>query len=462
MGGERFKGVLLSVLIVAFLIVPLLLISAGTALGGDVEWVRQFGSSGNNNDYAYDVAVDAAGNVYVAGKTFGMLPEQTDVSWGGDAFVRKYDGEGNEIWTKEFGTSGGDYADCVAVDASGNVYVAGETEGALPGQSSSGYYDAFVRRYDGFGNELWTRQFGSSTDDYAWGVAVDASGNIYVAGETYGALPGQTWLGGEDAFVRKYDDFGNEIWTRQFGSSGGDFARGVAVDASGNVYVAGYTGGALPGQTSSGGDDVFIMKLGEVAPGEEMQVGFKAGDWIKYDYAISGAPPGTPLPQWIKVEFLSVEGTAVSVRATMHMPDGTEPSETMTIDVATGEGTFGGLSGFAIPANSKAGDSINLIGYGTLTIAGETTRTYAGASRTVLHASISQYGAQLTFYWDKQAGVMVEASGTSDGMTVTAKVTETNMWQAGPSAPTNWPLIAGVIGVIVVIGIVAVVYMKRR
>jgi len=225
--------------------------------GRDIEWVRQFGSP--NYDYAYGVAVDASGNVCVGGYTGGVLPGQT--SFGGDdAFVRKYDGSGNELWTRQFGTSSGDAVVGVAVDSSGNVYVAGITGGALPGQTSSGGWDAFVRKYNGSGNVLWTRQFGTSASDYAYGVAVDGSGNVCVAGYTDGALPGQTSSGSRDAFVRKYDGSGNVLWTRQFGTSASDYAYGVAVDASGNVYVTGETWGALPGQTFSGYYDAFVRK----------------------------------------------------------------------------------------------------------------------------------------------------------------------------------------------------------
>src|SRR2546426_243908 len=94
-------------------------------------------------------------------------------------------------------------ADGIAVDASG-VYVAGLTWDALPGQTSAGSGDAFLRKYDASGNVLWTRQFGSSDVDQADNIAVDASG-AYVAGDTAGAFPGQTSAGGVDAFVRKYD-----------------------------------------------------------------------------------------------------------------------------------------------------------------------------------------------------------------------------------------------------------------
>ena len=95
----------------------------------------------------------------------------------------------------------------------------------------------------------WTRQFGSGTFDQAFGVAAGASG-VYVAGRTFGALPFQTSAGDEDAFVRKYDLNGTELWTRQFGSAIHDQAFGVAADTSG-VYMGGTTFGALPDQTRS-------------------------------------------------------------------------------------------------------------------------------------------------------------------------------------------------------------------
>ena len=210
MGTESFKGALLSTLIIASLASPLLLISAKAAWGQEIVWIRQFGTFAN--DHATDVAVDTSGNIYVAGETVGALPGQTS-SGDWDVFVRKYDGSGSELWTRQFGTFATDHTTDVAIDASGNVYAAGYTGGALPGQSSSGFDDAFVRKYDGSGNELWTMQFGTSTYDYAESVAVDASGNIYVAGETLGALLGQTSSGGLDAFVRKYDSSSNELWT---------------------------------------------------------------------------------------------------------------------------------------------------------------------------------------------------------------------------------------------------------
>ena len=222
---------------------------------GTEVWTRQFGSI--RTDAAVGVAVDVSG-IYVVGQTSGVLPGQ-DASGGGDAFIRKYDTNGTEVWTRQFGTSSPDQADGVGVDVSG-VYVGGRTLGAFPGETASGSRDAFVRKYDVNGMEEWTRQFGSASRDEALGVAVDASG-VYVGGVTLGALPGQAASGsfGTDAFVRKYDINGMEQWTRQFGTTGSDDANAVAVDATG-VYVGGRTSGELPDQSSEGTPDAFVRK----------------------------------------------------------------------------------------------------------------------------------------------------------------------------------------------------------
>jgi len=222
---------------------------------GTVRWTRQFGT--NATDEALGVATDASGNVYVAGYTGGAL--EGDSAGGFDAFVRSFDGDGTVRWTRQFGTSGGDSASGVATDASGNVYVAGRTGGALEGPNA-GFFDAFVRSFAGDGTVRWTRQFGTSSDDSASGVATDASGNVYVAGSTGGALEGPA-AASTDAFVRSFAGDGTVRWTRQFGTSGSDRAAGVATDVSGGVYVAGLTFGALEGE-SFGGWDAFIRTYG--------------------------------------------------------------------------------------------------------------------------------------------------------------------------------------------------------
>ncbi|MSQ40237.1 MAG: hypothetical protein EXR55_00940 [Dehalococcoidia bacterium] len=112
------------------------------------------------------------------------------------------------LWTRQFGSSITDSANGVGVDGAGNVYVVGNsfTDGPL-------LPDAFVRKYGPKGTELWTSQFDSPHANSAQGGALDEAGNVYVVGYTNGALPGQTPLGSTDAFVRKYTPDGEEVWT---------------------------------------------------------------------------------------------------------------------------------------------------------------------------------------------------------------------------------------------------------
>ncbi|MFQ5511713.1 MAG: Ig-like domain-containing protein [Candidatus Krumholzibacteriia bacterium] len=215
-------------------------------------WTRQFGTS--VSDEATGVALDATG-VYVSGFTTGTLPGETSAG-GTDAFVRKYALDGTVVWTRQYGTPGIDEAFAVSVDATG-IYVVGRTDGVLPGQSGAGAGDAYIRKYDTDGSELWTRQFGSSGSDDAFGIHADGSG-AYIAGRTSGVLAGQVGAGGTDAFVRRYDLGGNVVWTRQFGTSLGDEACGVSVSAQG-VCVSGFTAGGLPGHISAGSNDPFLV-----------------------------------------------------------------------------------------------------------------------------------------------------------------------------------------------------------
>jgi hypothetical protein len=212
---------------------------------GAEAWTRQFAVGLPNEITVADSAI------YVVGMTTDAF------SGNSDAFVGKYDINGNEVWVRQFGTDDDDSASGLFADSFG-VYVAGSTRGSFPGYSNSGDSDAFVRKYDINGNDVWTLQFGTSGDDYVSGVAGNNSG-IYVAGTTNGALPGQTSMGNVDAYVRKYDADGNEVWTHQFGTWSSDSASSITVDDAA-IYVAGDAGDTLPEQDPSMRGGVYVRK----------------------------------------------------------------------------------------------------------------------------------------------------------------------------------------------------------
>jgi hypothetical protein len=93
-----------------------------------------------------------------------------------------------------------------------------------------------------------------------YGVATDGSGNVYVTGYTGCGLDGNTNAGDGDIFLTKYDTNGNKLWTRQLGTANVDVGYGVATDGSGNIYVNGSTYSGLDGNTNAGYDDIFLTK----------------------------------------------------------------------------------------------------------------------------------------------------------------------------------------------------------
>ena len=169
-------------------------------------WNTFLGSSGY--DKGYSVAVDANGNVYVAGYSTATWGSPVRAfSSGGDAFAAKLDSSGALTWNTFLGGSGSDYGNSVAVDANGNVYVAGYSyvTWGSPARAFSGFNDAFAAKLDFSGVLTWNTFLGGGGNDIGYSVAVDANGNVYVAGgsdATWGS-PVRAFSSYNDAFVVK-------------------------------------------------------------------------------------------------------------------------------------------------------------------------------------------------------------------------------------------------------------------
>jgi hypothetical protein len=220
-----------------------------------LDWVREFGTSRYDLGYAAAAGRDGP---YVAGFTNYELPRQT-YRRRSDVFVRAYDVAGDVRWTRQFGSSGIDHA--LAMTAAGDrVYVAGFTDGRLPGQTARGGTDAFAAGFTASGKLEWLLQFGSRTDEQATGIAAGSTA-VYVGGWTDGALTRGVRSGGRDAWLVKLSPAGAILWTREFGSPETDEIRALTVRET-QVVAAGWTDGSLPGQTSQGGSDAFVREYG--------------------------------------------------------------------------------------------------------------------------------------------------------------------------------------------------------
>ena len=163
-------------------------------------------------------------------------------------------------WTKQIGTSSTDSGRGVTIDSLGNIYITGVTEGGLDGNTSNGERDIFLLKYNSSGVKQWTQQMGTSSNDYGDGTVIDSSNNIYVTGTTGGGLDGNISSGGYDIFLVKYNSSGVKQWSKQMGTSSNEWGYGMSVDSSENLYITGYTEGGLDGNTNSGGKDIFLVK----------------------------------------------------------------------------------------------------------------------------------------------------------------------------------------------------------
>ena len=224
---------------------------------GDTAWVRRYNGPGNTEDDAYAIAVDDSGSVYVTGSA-GTIKydaggnQQWHGTWGGtniavdilsnvyitgesadDYQTVKYYPNGDTAWLRRYDGPGNsnDEAYAIAIDSSGNVYVTGWSTGMGTDYdyATIKYYPngdtAWVRRYDGPGNG-W---------DYGIDIALDRSGNIYVTGTTLDSV-----ISVDHATI-KYDPYGATAWLKRYDGpgNGNDAARAIAVDESSNVYVTG-------------------------------------------------------------------------------------------------------------------------------------------------------------------------------------------------------------------------------
>jgi len=194
---------------------------------GNPIWMRTYNGTGNSTDMANDVAIDISGNVYISGTSMGI---GTDF----DYALIKYDSSGVLKWVQRFNgiSNSTDQPSSLEVDGHENIYLTGFND--RPGTS----FDFATIKYNSNGDSQWVNFYNGTGNSYdqSRSIAVDNSGNVYITGGSNG---GET---GEDFTTIKYDSTGVQKWVRIYAGWGGDIndnSSSVGVDASGNVYVTG-------------------------------------------------------------------------------------------------------------------------------------------------------------------------------------------------------------------------------
>ncbi|HRJ30130.1 MAG TPA: SBBP repeat-containing protein [Cyclobacteriaceae bacterium] len=282
-------------------------------------WATYYGGTGS--DSGRDVTTDGSGNVYLAGTTqsFSAIAiggHQNSNSGAGDAYLVKFNTNGERQWATYYGGTSYDEGSSVGTDEAGNVFLAGSTASTTNisnnshqntfGGGGEDPSDAFLAKFNTNGTRLWATYYGGSGDDYANAIATDSEGNIYMAGTTQStsaiASGGHknTYGGGiSDAFLVKFNTSGARQWGTYYGGTSDDTGYAVATDNSGNVYLGGLT-----------------MSTGNISSSGHQNT-FGGGNWDGFLVKFQGAAPVVePTAQPTGLNFTSVTTSSFTVNYT--------------------------------------------------------------------------------------------------------------------------------------------------
>ncbi len=275
-----------------------------TVANNDTGWVLAMGGSGIETAHA--ISSDADNNIIIAGYFNGTMDfggGALTSAGNADIFVAKYSPAGDHLWSKRFGSAAADTAHAVHADAAGNIYVAGRFDGTtnLGGGdlASAGSYDIFLAKYSPNGDHLWSKRFGDTGGgDWAQALAVDRSGNVLMAGSFTGHVNfgGGDLSGGDNpsVFIAKYTPGGSHMWSRGVHCSITGSALGLGIDGSDNPVMVGRFGSTIDfgGSvlTSAGLSDVYVAKYS--AAGEYLWAKRFGGSGDDWGYAVAVSSNG--------------------------------------------------------------------------------------------------------------------------------------------------------------------------
>ena len=244
-----------------------------------------------------------------------------------DIFLAKYDSGGGHQWSKRFGGIGYDACFSLATDAEGSVFTTGNFQGVVSFggdefTSNGDDVDAFVAKYDSDGQHLWSHGFGGPSYEYGYHLDVDDWGNVHIIGsftQTINAGGNDLFsAGATDAFVASYGGNGQHIWSQSFGDTGYDAGQSIDADVAGNLLITGYFDGSVDfggGPLSSvGSPDAYFAKFGSVmtgigrAPNRTLSISaspnpFNPSTMIRYEL---------PLPGHVAISIYDVRGLLIA------------------------------------------------------------------------------------------------------------------------------------------------------
>jgi hypothetical protein len=230
---------------------------------GEQVWSKQLGENAGEDPLhlvVQGLAADDQENIYVFGYTDSKLGQEK--KGGYDAFIAKYDQAGTQQWVWQLGTPEHDVCTGLDIDASGNLYITGYTYGSFA-KPNKGQADIFVAAYNQTGTLLWQDQAGTDVDDRAMGIRLGNNNDLYLCGSTNGTLAREN-NSQPDIVVARYERTGKPLWLHQYGTEAADVAICIEISEHGQVYAGGITYGNFASQRAQRGrGDAFVARIAE-------------------------------------------------------------------------------------------------------------------------------------------------------------------------------------------------------
>jgi hypothetical protein len=376
---------------------------SGSPTGDFVQTVNP--SSGTTTAQA--TAVDSNGNVYIVGNASGNFGNEINQG-SQDVYLSKYDSSGNLQWTQMLGSSGTASAYSLAVNPQGGVVVVGSTTSQLTQTAiSDGNTGSFAASYDAGGNQNWVTQIPTLADNQAQAVSVDSSGNVYIGGQVTGEIgAGQTSSGGTNAYVAKLSSTGSIEYEQQFGPSGSDQVAATATTSDGGLVVASVQNGQAIVSKYANGDATqtpeWQVNLGNLQNGTLGNLAVSGNQIYLSGTTANGS--------------LNAGGQASVANASTGGTNGfvfnlTDNGASATPNTVSYVGTSGG---------NTQGNALTVGQDGTVYLAGTTTGTFTGQSRSVSGVN-NMYVAALApggnIEWTRQYGG-ADGQSTAQGVAI--------------------------------------------
>jgi hypothetical protein len=284
---------------------------------GNRLWGTYYG--GNGIEQGNSIVVNSLGDVFITGWTqssnfpiydAGTFYQDT-ITGQADAFILKFDNNGNQLWATYYGGSMQDLSNNITIDNADNIFIIGQTySNDFPLQNSGAYFqntysgneDAFILKFDNNGNHLWATYYGGNDTDRGYDITIDNIGNVIVLGQTFssdfplqnsGAFFQGTIINGNlfsDAFILKFDNLGNRLWATYYGGNNYEVMNtplldGIAIDECNNLYIGFTTRSSDITTLTLGGSNAFNDTSFGGSPSDHFITRFDDSDsliWASY------------------------------------------------------------------------------------------------------------------------------------------------------------------------------------